>query len=169
MEPRMQWIFWVVKEKIGRNTHINISRLVRNFHVHVDTSNVIVSSVLAQPYDDMVDHPNAYCWLLLSCYKYLVDLGLDLLWFQEKTSKTIIPRGKPEGDALHEVHCVVSPEIVLWVVATLRCLKPGNEWGFGIEPCDLYLIIITSIYYVIIMHACKAIRSRYFIKHSSKI
>jgi hypothetical protein len=32
----------------------------RKFHVHVDASNVVVDSVLAQPYDDMVDHPNAY-------------------------------------------------------------------------------------------------------------
>jgi hypothetical protein len=32
----------------------------RKFHVHVDASNVVVGSVLAQPYDDTMDHPNAY-------------------------------------------------------------------------------------------------------------
>ena len=32
----------------------------RKFHVHVDVSNVFVRLVLAQPYDDTIEHPNAY-------------------------------------------------------------------------------------------------------------
>jgi hypothetical protein len=32
----------------------------RKFHVHVDASNVAVGLVLAQPYDDTMDHPNVY-------------------------------------------------------------------------------------------------------------
>jgi hypothetical protein len=30
-----------------------------------------------------------------------------------KASKTIIPLGKPKGNATHRVNCVISPEIVL--------------------------------------------------------
>jgi hypothetical protein len=32
----------------------------RKFYVHVDGSYVVVRSVLAQPYDETMDHPNAY-------------------------------------------------------------------------------------------------------------
>jgi hypothetical protein len=32
----------------------------KKFHVHIDASNVIVGSFLAQPYDDLINHPNAY-------------------------------------------------------------------------------------------------------------
>jgi hypothetical protein len=44
------------------------------FCVHVDASNVVVSSVLAHPYDDMVHHPNSYANWKLNKYErnYLI-------------------------------------------------------------------------------------------------
>jgi hypothetical protein len=33
---------------------------LRKFHVHVDASNVVVESVVAQPYDETMDQPNGY-------------------------------------------------------------------------------------------------------------
>jgi hypothetical protein len=92
--------------------------------------------------------------------------------FQQNPLNLSPPPGKPEGNAVHGVHYAISPEIVLWVAAMFKCLQPRNEWEYGIQPCDIYLSIITSIYAkypVILIHACKTIRSSYLIKHSSKI
>jgi hypothetical protein len=61
--------------------------------------------------------------------------------FQKKPFKTIGPSGKPEGNVVHRVHYVVSPEIVLLVDAMLKCLQPRNEWGSGIKLCDLHLLL----------------------------
>jgi hypothetical protein len=61
--------------------------------------------------------------------------------FQQNPFKTIVPYGKPEGNTVHRVHCAVSPEIVLLVDATLKCLQPGNEWGSGIKLRDIHLLL----------------------------
>jgi hypothetical protein len=44
-----------------------------------------------------------------------------------KPSKTIGPPGKPEGNTTHMMHCTVSPEIDIWVVAMLRFLQSRKE------------------------------------------
>jgi hypothetical protein len=43
----------------------------------------------------------------------LSDPGFMSVRGSNKASKTIGPPGKPEGNTVHRVHCVVSPEIVL--------------------------------------------------------
>jgi hypothetical protein len=58
--------------------------------------------------------------------------------FQQNPSKTIIPFRKSEGSVVYGVHWAVSLEIVLWVVAILRCLHPGNKWGYVVVPCDIH-------------------------------
>jgi hypothetical protein len=82
--------------------------------------------------------------LLVLNYSYYLswdDLVHIYHGFQQNPFKTISPSGKPEGNTTHRVHCAVSPEIVLLVVAMLKCLHPGNEWGSGIKLCDLHLLL----------------------------
>jgi hypothetical protein len=59
----------------------------------------------------------------------LTDPGSDLNKLPTNPSKTIDPPGKPEGNTTHRVYYTVSPEIVLWVTAMLRCLHYRKEWG----------------------------------------
>jgi hypothetical protein len=47
--------------------------------------------------------------------------------------KNISPPGKTEGNTTHRMYYEVSPEIVLWVTAMLRCLQSRKEWGYRIE------------------------------------
>jgi hypothetical protein len=61
-------------------------------------------------------------WLTSFSSTYWADLGSDLNRFPTKPSKTINPPGKPEDNTTHRVHCTVSPKIVLWVTAKLKCL-----------------------------------------------
>jgi hypothetical protein len=84
------------------------------------------------------------CWLYLSFTSW-DDLGSTLNMFPTKPSKTIDPPGKPEGNAAHRVHCVVSPEIALWVTAMLKCLQSRIEWGFGVVSYLLHALILLSI------------------------
>jgi hypothetical protein len=63
-----------------------------------------------------------------------------------KSSKTIGPPGKPEGNKTHKVYCAVSPEIVLWVTSMLKCLQSRNEWGSRIVFCYPHSFNISSIY-----------------------
>jgi hypothetical protein len=156
--------------------HISISTFIGFHGLNIPLYSVIFYVILSRiplTQSHVVSAKNGtICWLLLSCYQYLANPGLDIPWFPTKPSKTIAPPRKPKGNTIHRVHCAVSPEIVLWVAATLRCLQPRNEWGFRIESCDIYLYTITSIYakyYISFIHACKIVRSSYFIKHSSKI
>jgi hypothetical protein len=71
-------------------------------------------------------------WLLLFLSTSWADPGSDLNRFPTKPSKTIGPPGKPEGNTTHRMYCAVSPEIVLWVTAMLKCLQSRKEWGYGI-------------------------------------
>jgi hypothetical protein len=52
--------FKFLKKKLVEAPILKFPDWSRKFHVHVDASNVVVGSVLAQPYDDTMDHPNAY-------------------------------------------------------------------------------------------------------------
>jgi hypothetical protein len=47
------------KDETGRSPHSKIPRLIEKVSC-LDASNFIVRSVLAQPYDDPIDHPNVY-------------------------------------------------------------------------------------------------------------
>jgi hypothetical protein len=76
-------------------------------------------------------NPSLVLVITLSSYSW-ADPGSDLNRFPTKPSKTIGPPGKPEGNTTHRMYCTVSPEIVLWVTAMLRCLQSRKEWGSGI-------------------------------------
>jgi hypothetical protein len=52
--------FEILKIKLVEAPILRFPDWSKKFHVHVDASNVVVGSVLAQPYDDLIDHPNAY-------------------------------------------------------------------------------------------------------------
>jgi hypothetical protein len=49
-----------------------------------------------------------------------IDPGSDLISSQQNPFKTIIPSGRPEGNATHKAYYRVSPEISLWVAAILE-------------------------------------------------
>jgi hypothetical protein len=65
-EVEFQWsqecneYFELLKRKLVEATILGFPNWSRKFYVHVDASNVIVVLVLSQPYDDMVNQPNAY-------------------------------------------------------------------------------------------------------------
>jgi len=59
--------------------------------------------------------------ITLSIY-FLAEPGSDMNRFPTKSSKTISPHGKPEGNTTHKMYYAVSPEMVLWVAAKLKCL-----------------------------------------------
>jgi hypothetical protein len=84
----------------------------------------------------------------------LFNLGPDLVSSQKNPSKTIIPSGRPQGNATHRVYSIVSPEITLWVAAKLRCLQPGNEWRSVGVTCNIYLFSLASYYNNDSIHAC---------------
>jgi len=52
--------FELLKIKLVEVPTLIFPKWSRKFHIHVDASNVVVKSTLSHPYDDMVDHPNAY-------------------------------------------------------------------------------------------------------------
>jgi hypothetical protein len=52
--------FEFLKKKLVEAPILKFPDWSRKFHVHVGASNVVVGSVLTQPYDDTIDHPNAY-------------------------------------------------------------------------------------------------------------
>jgi hypothetical protein len=52
--------FEFLKKKLVEAPILKFPDWSRRFHVHVDASSIVVGSVLAQPYDDTIDHPNAY-------------------------------------------------------------------------------------------------------------
>jgi hypothetical protein len=60
MEPRLPRILQIFKEEVGRSTHSQISRLVEKVSCPCRCVECSCQSVLAQPYDDTMDHPNAY-------------------------------------------------------------------------------------------------------------
>ena len=65
-DVKFKWIqycqesFEFLKKKLVKAPILKFLYWSRKFHVHVDASNVVVESVLAQPYGDTMDHPNAY-------------------------------------------------------------------------------------------------------------
>lgn len=52
--------FEILKTKLVEAPILKFPDRSRKFHVHVDASNVVVRLVLAQSYDDTIDHSNAY-------------------------------------------------------------------------------------------------------------
>jgi hypothetical protein len=65
----------------------------RKFHVHVDVYNVVVRSVVAQPYDDIMDHPNEYASRKLNKeeIKYsTTEREVDLDYFRNETKVEIL-------------------------------------------------------------------------------
>lgn len=52
--------FKILKTKLVEAPILKFLDRSRKFHVHVDASNVVVRLVLAQSYDDTIDHSNAY-------------------------------------------------------------------------------------------------------------
>jgi hypothetical protein len=68
----------------------------------------------------------------LSSY-FLDDLGSDLNKITTNPFKSIGPLGKPKSNTTHRMFYAVSPEIVLWVTAMLRCLQYKKQWGSRIS------------------------------------
>jgi hypothetical protein len=89
--------------------------------------------------------PSTFESLIVGYFSLSTFLGLNQVQiyhgFQQNPFKIIDPFGKLKGNAVHRMHCIVSPEIVLWVGAMLTCLQPENEWGYGIKICDLDLLL----------------------------
>jgi hypothetical protein len=52
--------FEFLNKKLVEAPILKFSEWLRVFHVHVNASSIVVGCVLAQPYDDTIDHPNAY-------------------------------------------------------------------------------------------------------------
>jgi hypothetical protein len=79
------------------------------------------------------------------------NLGFDLKGFQQNP-QIIGPPGKPEGNAAHRVHNIVSHEIANGGLEELEVCSQGRDNG-----CVLFLFLMHHIYYSFInqnMHAC---------------
>lgn len=50
----------LLKEKLIEALILKILDWSKKFHVHVDASNIAIGVVLAQPDEELIDHPNAY-------------------------------------------------------------------------------------------------------------
>jgi hypothetical protein len=114
-------------------SHISISTFVGFHGLNMPLYTVIFYTILSRipltkSHAVPAENKNI-CWLFLSSFFFKFDLGLDLNKFPTKPSKTIDPPSKPKGNTTHIVYCAVSPEIVLWETAMLRCLQSRKEWG----------------------------------------
>lgn len=58
--PECNESFKLLKRKLAKAPILRFPDWTKKFHVHVDASNVAINTVLAQPSNEMVDHPNAY-------------------------------------------------------------------------------------------------------------
>ena len=64
-----QQSFELLKRKLVEAPILKFLDWLRNFHLHIDTSALAVSAILAQPVDDSRDHPNVYTSRKLNKYE----------------------------------------------------------------------------------------------------
>ena len=55
-----QHSFELLKRKLVKAPILKFPHWSRKFHVHIDASALAIGAILAQPTDDLTDHPNSY-------------------------------------------------------------------------------------------------------------
>jgi len=52
--------FELLKQKLDESPILWFPDWLNKFHFHIDTLAILVEAILSQPYDEGIDHPNAY-------------------------------------------------------------------------------------------------------------